>query len=89
MLVTFPFDHIVLRLSEKSVLRPEERGDFKKIAIQPLKNARRVFELRRHRGRVQQRPDKCTAQFLRPKLAQMIEWKFDVHPSVYTTITAL
>ena len=38
MFVTLPFDHVVLRLTEKAVLRTEEGGDTQKIAVVPFKN---------------------------------------------------
>src|SRR5262249_31230845 len=44
MLVTFPFDHVVLGLAEKSVLRTEESTEFKQFSTQSLENLRRVFE---------------------------------------------
>ena len=43
--VAAPLDHVVLRLAEKSMLRSEECGDLKKIAIQSLENERRMLEL--------------------------------------------
>ena len=44
-----------------------------------LENPRRVLELRRDRGGMQQRANARAAKFLRPEFAQMIEWKFDGH----------
>ncbi len=40
-----------------------------------LENPRRVLELRRDRGGMQQRADVRAAKFLWPEFAQMIEWK--------------
>src|SRR2546428_8653983 len=48
MLVALPFDHVVLRLAEKSVLRTEEGCDLEKIAVVLLENTRRVLERRRN-----------------------------------------
>src|SRR4051794_41234363 len=42
MLVSFPLDHVVLRLAEKSVLRTEERAQSKEIAIELLEDLRRM-----------------------------------------------
>ena len=44
VLVTFPFHHVVLRLTEKSVLRTRERCESEKIAIVSFENSRGVFE---------------------------------------------
>jgi hypothetical protein len=46
VLVTFPFHHVVLRLTEKSVLRTKERRESEEIAIMSLQNSRRVFKFR-------------------------------------------
>jgi len=35
--------------------------------------------MRRDRRRMKQRANARTMQFFRPKLAEMIEWKFDAH----------
>src|SRR4029077_2352584 len=53
MLVAFPFDHVVLGLTEESVLRSEERAYSKQFAVEFLENARGVFKRRRNRSRMQ------------------------------------
>src|SRR5713226_4614227 len=85
MLIALPFDHVVLRLAEKPMLRTEERRDSKKIAVMLLKNARSVLELRRNRGRMQQGRDSRAAKLLRPKLFKIVEWKFDAHVRCFIT----
>src|SRR5437588_433505 len=42
MLIVFPFDHIVLRLAEKPMLRTKKRCDLEKIAVVSLENMRRM-----------------------------------------------
>ena len=79
MLITLPFDHVVLRLAEKPMLRSEERCETKQIAVVPLENMRRMFELRRNRSRMQQGPNSRTAKFFWPKLFKIVEGKFDAH----------
>src|SRR6266852_3499312 len=49
MLIALPFDHVVLRLAEKPMLRSKKRRDLKKITVVPLENMRRMLELRRNR----------------------------------------
>src|ERR1700730_424963 len=79
MLVALPFDHVVLRLAEKPMLQTKERGDLEKIAVVPLENMRRMFELRRNRSRMQQGRNSRTAKFFWPKLFKIVEGKFDAH----------
>ena len=50
MLVPLPFDHVVLGLAEKSMLRAKKGGEMKQIATVSLQDSRRVFKLRRNRG---------------------------------------
>ena len=46
MLIRFPLDHVVLRLTEKSVLWTDERSKSKQFAIKSLENTRCMFEFR-------------------------------------------
>src|SRR5437588_8638361 len=82
MLMALPFDHIVLRLAKKPMLRTKKRGDLEKIAVVSLQNMRRMFELRRNRRRMQECADARAAKCFWPKLAQMINWQFDAHALV-------
>ena len=75
MILAFPFNHVVLRLAEKSVLRTKKAGEAKQIATVSLQDSRRVFKFRGHRSRMKQRTNTRTAIFVRPKFAQVIEWK--------------
>src|SRR5262249_28678529 len=52
MFVTFPFDHIVLGLAEKPVLRTEEGAELKQITPKALQNFRSVLERRRNGTRM-------------------------------------
>ena len=79
MLIALPFDHVVLRLAEKPMLRTKKRGDLEKIAVVSLQNMRRMFELRRNRRRMQQGRNSRAAKFFWPKLFKIVEWKFDAH----------
>ena len=45
MLIALPLNHVVLGVSEKTMLRTEERGDSKQIAIMPIKDLRSVLDL--------------------------------------------
>jgi hypothetical protein len=77
VLIPFPFDHVVLGLAEKAVLRPEERANAKQGAVLALEDTGRVLELRRNRSRMKQQANSGAPQFVRPKLMQMIERKED------------
>jgi len=46
MLVRFPLDHVVLGLTEKSMLWTEVGSESKQFAIKSLENTRRMFEFR-------------------------------------------
>jgi len=79
ILVTVPFDHVILRLTEKTVLWSKERSKAEKIAIVSLQNSRRVFKPWGNGSRMKQGTDARTAEFVRPEFAQMIEWQFNGH----------
>src|SRR5437762_4603995 len=70
MLITFPLDHVVLSLAKESVLWTEEGAELKQLAAQFLESLRCMFQLRRNRSRMQQRPNSRAAQFLRPKVLE-------------------
>jgi len=61
------------------MLRPEESGQFKEIAIQSLENLRSMLERRRNRRRMEQGGDPRAAKLFWPKFSQMIEWKLNRH----------
>jgi len=71
------------------VLRTEERRQSKQFAIELFQNTRRMFELRRNRSWMQQCADARSAQFFRPKILEMIEWKLNGHSEGYNTIMML
>src|SRR5260370_40625437 len=79
MLITFPLDHVVLSLAEESVLWTEEGAELKQLAAQFFESLRCMFQLRRNRSRMQQRPNSRAAQFLRPKVMEMVERKLNRH----------
>ena len=79
MLIALPFDHVVLRLAERPMLRTKERGDLEKIAVVSLQNMRCMLELRRNRRRMQEGRNSRAAKFFWPKLFKIVEWKFDAH----------
>src|SRR6185436_17654094 len=79
MLVTFPFHHVVLCLTEKAVLRAEKGGEAKQIATVSLEDSRRMLKLRGNRSRMNQRADTRAAKLVRPKFWQMIKRQFDAH----------
>src|SRR6267143_1766627 len=81
MLITFPFDHVVLSLAEESVLGTEEGAELKQLAAQFFESLRCMFQLRGNRSRMQQRPNSRAAQFLRPKVLEMVERKLNRHAS--------
>src|SRR5438477_11855436 len=81
MLVTFPLDHVVLSLAQESVLWTEESAELKQLAAQFFESLRCMFQLRRNRSRMQQRPNARAAQFLRPKVLEMVERKLNRHAS--------
>src|SRR5260370_25800346 len=82
--VAFPFRHVVLCLSTKTMLRTEECSEAKQVAVLLLKNMRRVLELRRNRRWMKECADARPAKFFPPKLAKMIDWKFYTHRSRLT-----
>ena len=79
MLVTFPLDHVVLSLAEESVLWTEESAELKQLAAQFFESLRCMFQLRRNGGRMQQCADPRAAQFRRPKVLEMVQWKLNAH----------
>src|SRR5437868_11754351 len=72
MFVTSPFNHVVLGLAAIAVLRTEERPQMKQLPILALEHLGSVLQLRTHRRWMQERTDASAAQFVRPKLSQVI-----------------
>ena len=79
MLIALPFDHVVLCLAKKPMLRPKERGDAEQIAVVSLENIRCMLELCRNRRRMQERADTRPSEFFRPKFGKVIQGKFHRH----------
>jgi hypothetical protein len=63
VLESFPFDHIILRLSEITVLGPKESRQKKEITAEALKDSRRMNQRRRDRCRMKDSPDLRAPQF--------------------------
>jgi hypothetical protein len=70
--VSLPFHHVVLGLTEVTMLRPEKRMKAKKAAVIALENMRRVLKGARDGGGMKQRTQPHVPQLLRPKLFEMI-----------------
>src|SRR6266404_9144775 len=79
MFIALPFDHVVLCLAKKSMLRTEECAKPEQISVVPLEDIRCVLEMWRNRRRMKQRTDACPAEAFRPKLAEMLKWKLNTH----------
>src|SRR5437762_1689109 len=68
MLVTSPFDHVVLSLAAIAVLRTKERVQLKQFPIFALENFGRVLQFRIDRRGMQERTHALAAQFAWPKV---------------------
>src|SRR6476620_9668413 len=79
MLVTSPFDHVVLGLAAIAMLRTEERAQVKQFRIFALENFGSVLQFRIDRRGMQERTHAPAAQFVWPKVGQMIYGKLDCH----------
>src|SRR6478736_4748883 len=81
MLVTSPFDHVVLSLAAIAVLRTKERAQLKQFPIFALENFGSVLQFRIDRRGMQERAYALAAQFVWPKVGQTIGGKLDCHSS--------
>src|SRR6266446_5744704 len=79
MLVTSPFDHVVLGLAAIAVLRTEERAQLKHLLIFALENFGSVLQFRIDRRGMQERTNAPAAELVWPKVGQMIDGKLDCH----------
>ena len=79
MFATSPFNHVVLGLAAITVLRTEERAQLKQPPIFALENLGSVLKLRIDRRRMQECTHAPAAQFVWPKLGQVIDGKLDCH----------
>src|SRR2546423_15054758 len=81
MLITSPFNHVVLGFAVIAVLRTEERAQLKQLSIFALENFGSMLQLRIDRRGVQERTNAPAAQFVWPKVGQMIDGKEHRHIS--------
>ncbi len=64
----FPFDHVVLGVSQDAVLRPEKRGESKQLSVVAAEGFQRVVQADVDGRRMQERAQAPPAQVLRERV---------------------